>query len=155
MTVNGWPRPSGRDLAGRSMLRAPGRADASPRTGTFHQTWLSTRHVLARRICPARRTVYGSLTVGVQPSPGQSLLIRGGTSSIGMAIAVLGQAPGPARLRDDEKGAGPPATAGLGVTTFRSMMAPSPPGSAASSPTVSTGGRAGRGQRLKDTLQSV
>src|SRR4051812_9692167 len=29
------------------------------------------------------------------------------------------------------------------------MMAPSPPGSAASSPTVSTGGRAGRGQRVE------
>lgn len=35
------------------------------------------------------QTAYGSLTVGVQPTPGQSLLIRGGTSSIGLALAVL------------------------------------------------------------------
>ena len=35
------------------------------------------------------QTAHGSLTVGLQAEPGQSLLIRGGTSSIGLAIAVL------------------------------------------------------------------
>jgi NADPH2:quinone reductase len=35
------------------------------------------------------QTSYGSLTVGLDAQPGQSLLIRGGTSSIGMATAVL------------------------------------------------------------------
>jgi NADPH2:quinone reductase len=35
------------------------------------------------------QTAYGSLTVGVQASPGQSLLIRGATSSIGLALLVL------------------------------------------------------------------
>lgn len=35
------------------------------------------------------QTAAGSLTVGVAGQPGQSLLIRGGTSSIGMALAVL------------------------------------------------------------------
>jgi NADPH:quinone reductase len=35
------------------------------------------------------QTAYGSLTVGVQALPGQSLLIRGGTSSIGLALIVL------------------------------------------------------------------
>ncbi|WP_219603242.1 zinc-binding alcohol dehydrogenase family protein [Mycobacteroides sp. LB1] len=35
------------------------------------------------------QTSYGSLTVGLDVSAGQSLLIRGGTSSIGMATAVL------------------------------------------------------------------
>ncbi|MBT7594153.1 MAG: zinc-binding dehydrogenase [Gemmatimonadetes bacterium] len=35
------------------------------------------------------QTAYGSLTVGLDGQPGQSLLIRGGTSSIGMATAVL------------------------------------------------------------------
>jgi NADPH:quinone reductase-like Zn-dependent oxidoreductase len=34
-------------------------------------------------------TAYGSLTVGLDAQPGQSLLIRGGTSSVGMATAVL------------------------------------------------------------------
>jgi NADPH:quinone reductase-like Zn-dependent oxidoreductase len=40
------------------------------------------------------QTAAGSLDVGVQASPGQTLLIRGGTSSVGMALAVL------AKLRD-------------------------------------------------------
>jgi NADPH:quinone reductase-like Zn-dependent oxidoreductase len=35
------------------------------------------------------QTAYGSLTVGLDARPGQSLLIRGGTSSVGMATAVL------------------------------------------------------------------
>lgn len=34
------------------------------------------------------QTAHGSLTVGVDAQPGQSILIRGGTSSIGMATAV-------------------------------------------------------------------
>jgi NADPH:quinone reductase len=35
------------------------------------------------------QTSYGSLTVGLDAQPGQSLLVRGGTSSIGMATAIL------------------------------------------------------------------
>ena len=35
------------------------------------------------------QTAYGSLTIGLDAQPGQTLLIRGGTSSIGMATAVL------------------------------------------------------------------
>jgi NADPH2:quinone reductase len=35
------------------------------------------------------QTAYGSLTVGLDMQPGQSLLIRGGTSSVGMAAAIL------------------------------------------------------------------
>ncbi len=35
------------------------------------------------------QTSHGSLTVGLDAQPGQSLLIRGGTSSVGMATAVL------------------------------------------------------------------
>jgi NADPH:quinone reductase len=34
-------------------------------------------------------TAHGSLTVGPDAQPGQTLLIRGGTSSIGMAAAIL------------------------------------------------------------------
>src|ERR1700742_1637855 len=37
------------------------------------------------------QTAYGSLTVGLDGQPGQSILIRGGTSSVGMATAVLGR----------------------------------------------------------------
>src|SRR3977135_2720158 len=35
------------------------------------------------------QTAYGSLTVGLDVQPGQSMLIRGGTSSVGMAAGVL------------------------------------------------------------------
>src|SRR3954452_80609 len=35
------------------------------------------------------QTAYGSLTVGLDAQQGQSILIRGGTSSVGMAMAVL------------------------------------------------------------------
>jgi NADPH:quinone reductase len=35
------------------------------------------------------QTAYGSLTIGLDAQPGGSILIRGGTSSVGMATAVL------------------------------------------------------------------
>src|SRR6266704_6616893 len=37
------------------------------------------------------QTAHGSLTVGLDAQPGQTLLIRGGTSSVGMAAAILAQ----------------------------------------------------------------
>jgi len=40
------------------------------------------------------QTAYGSLTVGLQAVDGQSLLIRGGTSSVGRTLAVLGKQRG-------------------------------------------------------------
>lgn len=40
------------------------------------------------------QTAYGSLTVGLDAQPGQSLLIRGGTSSIGLATAILAKRRG-------------------------------------------------------------
>src|SRR5437667_6247197 len=35
------------------------------------------------------QTAHGSLTVGLDTQPGQTLLIRGGTSAVGMATAIL------------------------------------------------------------------
>lgn len=40
------------------------------------------------------QTAYGTLTVGLDVRPGQTLLIRGGTSSIGLAAAVLAKRAG-------------------------------------------------------------
>jgi NADPH:quinone reductase len=40
------------------------------------------------------QTAYGSLTVGLDIQPGQSLLIRGATSSVGMAATVLAKREG-------------------------------------------------------------
>jgi NADPH:quinone reductase len=55
------------------------------------------------------QTAYGSLTVGLDAQPGQSILVRGGTSSVGMATAVLAKQRGMtvlATTRDPAKGAG-------------------------------------------------
>ena len=40
------------------------------------------------------QTSYGSLTTGLDAQPGQTLLVRGGTSSVGMAAAVLAKRQG-------------------------------------------------------------
>lgn len=40
------------------------------------------------------QTAHGTLAVGVRPAPGDSLLIRGGTSSIGLALLVLAKRQG-------------------------------------------------------------
>ena len=40
------------------------------------------------------QTSYGSLTVGLDAQPGQTLLVRGGTSSVGMATTVLAKRHG-------------------------------------------------------------
>ena len=52
------------------------------------------------------QTAHGSLTVGLDTKPGQSLLIRGGTSSVGMAAAILAKRRGLtvlASTRDESK----------------------------------------------------
>ena len=52
------------------------------------------------------QTAHGSLTIGLDIQPGQSLLIRGGTSSVGMAAAILAQRRGLtvlATTRDESK----------------------------------------------------
>ena len=40
------------------------------------------------------QTAHGSLTVGLDARPGQTLLIRGGTSSVGLAAAILAKSRG-------------------------------------------------------------
>src|SRR3989442_4131957 len=45
------------------------------------------------------QTAHGSLTVGLGAQPGQTLLIRGGTSSVGMAAAILAKDRGLTVLR--------------------------------------------------------
>ncbi|WP_256860011.1 zinc-binding alcohol dehydrogenase family protein [Arthrobacter sp. 49Tsu3.1M3] len=52
------------------------------------------------------QTAHGSLTIGLDIQPGQSLLIRGGTSSVGMAAAILAKRHGLtvlASTRDETK----------------------------------------------------
>src|SRR3954464_11640489 len=44
------------------------------------------------------QTAYGSLTVGLDMQPGQTLLVRGGTSSVGLAAAALARQRGAAGL---------------------------------------------------------
>ena len=39
------------------------------------------------------QTAYGSLTIGLDLKNGQSLLIRGGTASVGLAAAAVAKGP--------------------------------------------------------------
>jgi NADPH:quinone reductase-like Zn-dependent oxidoreductase len=61
------------------------------------------------------QTSYGSLTIGLDAQPGQSLLIRGGTSSIGMATAVLAKQRGITVLSTTRNPAKAAALTAIGV----------------------------------------
>jgi NADPH:quinone reductase-like Zn-dependent oxidoreductase len=61
------------------------------------------------------QTSYGSLTVGLDVRAGQSLLIRGGTSSVGMAAAVLAKQRGLTVLATTRNPAKRAALTGVGV----------------------------------------
>lgn len=61
------------------------------------------------------QTAYGSLTVGLDARPGQSLLVRGGTSSVGMAAAVLAHRLGMTVLATTRNPAKREALARIGV----------------------------------------
>jgi NADPH2:quinone reductase len=82
------------------------------------------------------QTAYGSLTIGLDLQPGQSVLIRGGTSSVGLAAAAL------ARWRGAPRCCPPPGRRAAG-RLFRRRRGP-----AAGGPT----GNPGRGRRRPAVL---
>jgi NADPH:quinone reductase-like Zn-dependent oxidoreductase len=61
------------------------------------------------------QTSYGSLTVGLDAQAGQSILIRGGTSSVGMATAVLAKQLGMTVLSTTRNMARSSVLIGIGV----------------------------------------
>jgi NADPH:quinone reductase-like Zn-dependent oxidoreductase len=61
------------------------------------------------------QTAYGSLTVGLDAQPGQTLLIRGGTSSVGMAAAILAKDRGLTVLSTTRQPARDAALKAIGV----------------------------------------
>ena len=81
------------------------------------------------------QTAYGSLTVGLDARPGQTLLIRGGTSSVGHGRRRARQAARADRARHHPRpGQGRRARAASASTTCSSTTATSPPRSARSCP---------------------
>ena len=58
------------------------------------------------------QTAYGSLTIGLDLKPGQSVLIRGGTSSVGLAAAALAAWRGATVLSTHPAGRPPRAAEG-------------------------------------------
>ena len=61
------------------------------------------------------QTAYGSLGVGLDAQPGQTLLVRGGTSSVGMATAVLAKQRGMTVLATTRNPAKSAALSGAGA----------------------------------------
>jgi NADPH:quinone reductase len=61
------------------------------------------------------QTAHGSLTVGLDGQPGQSILVRGGTSSVGMATAVLAKQRGMTVLATTRSPAKSAALTGVGA----------------------------------------
>jgi NADPH2:quinone reductase len=61
------------------------------------------------------QTAHASLTIGLDIQPGQSLLIRGGTSSVGMAAAILAKRAGLTVLASTRTEAKREALAAIGV----------------------------------------
>jgi NADPH:quinone reductase-like Zn-dependent oxidoreductase len=61
------------------------------------------------------QTAHGSLTIGLDIRPGQSLLIRGGTSSVGMAAAILARRRGLTVLASTREDTKREALAAIGV----------------------------------------
>jgi NADPH:quinone reductase-like Zn-dependent oxidoreductase len=61
------------------------------------------------------QTAYGSLTVGLDAQPGETLLVRGGTSSIGLATAVLAKQRGMTVLSTTRDPARADLLTGVGV----------------------------------------
>ena len=61
------------------------------------------------------QTAHGSLTIGLDAQPGQAILVRGGTSSIGMATAVLAKQQGMTVLATTRNPAKREALAAIGV----------------------------------------
>ena len=85
------------------------------------------------------QTAYGSLTVGLDAQPGDTVLIRGGTSSVGMTLAVLAKQRGMtvfATTRD--AGEGRRAEGDRRRRGARSTTASSPPRCTRCGPAAST-----------------
>jgi NADPH2:quinone reductase len=61
------------------------------------------------------QTAHGSLTIGLDIQPGQSLLIRGGTSSVGMTAAILAKRAGLTVLASTRNRAKQEPLASIGV----------------------------------------
>src|SRR5204863_8960197 len=61
------------------------------------------------------QTAHGSLTVGLDAQAGQTLLIRGGTSSVGMASAILAKDRGLTVLSTTRRRDRPAALEAIGV----------------------------------------
>ena len=96
--------PGGEFMAGQQVVAMMGGMGRTYDGGYAEYTCVPVRQVIAvdsdlpwerlGAVPEMLQTAYGSLTVGLDYQPGQSLLVRGGTSSVGMAAAVLAKRRG-------------------------------------------------------------
>lgn len=96
--------PGGEFSAGQQVMTMMGGMGRTFDGGYAEFTCVPVRQVIAFRsdlpwellgaVPEMLQTAYGSLTTGLDAQPGQTLLVRGGTSSVGMAAAVLAKRRG-------------------------------------------------------------
>src|SRR5206468_8507876 len=77
--------------------------------------WSELEWAILGAIPEMLQTAHGSLTVGLDARPGQTLLIRGGTSSVGLATAILAKDRGLTVLSTTRQRARVPSLEAIGV----------------------------------------
>jgi NADPH:quinone reductase-like Zn-dependent oxidoreductase len=117
--------PSGEFAVGQQVVAMMGGMGRTFDGGYAEYTCVPARQVIAFRseldwstlgaVPEMLQTSHGSLTIGLDAQPGQSILIRGGTSSVGMATAVLAKRRGMTVFSTTRNPSKAAALTGIGV----------------------------------------
>jgi NADPH:quinone reductase-like Zn-dependent oxidoreductase len=117
--------PGGEFAVGQQVVAMMGGMGRTFDGGYAEYTCVPARQVIAFRseldwstlgaVPEMLQTSHGSLTIGLDAQPGQSILIRGGTSSVGMATAVLAKRRGMTVFSTTRNPSKAAALTGIGV----------------------------------------
>ncbi len=117
--------PGGEFVVGQQVVAMMGGMGRTFDGGYAEYTCVPARQVIAFRseldwstlgaVPEMLQTSHGSLTIGLDAQPGQSILIRGGSSSVGMATAVLAKRRGMTVFSTTRNPSKAEALTGIGV----------------------------------------
>jgi NADPH:quinone reductase len=117
--------PGGEFAVGQQVVAMMGGMGRTSDGGYAEYTCVPAEHVIAFEstldwatlgaVPEMLQTAYGSLTVGLDGQAGQTLLVRGGTSSVGMAAAILAKERGMTVLSTTRSQAKADALRAIGV----------------------------------------